>query len=74
MEQGLRTPALADQIPIWQELQAIIHDDQPYTFLYWRDEVVGLHERFKGAKVDVLSELHDLHEWWVPKDRVKYAR
>ena len=48
--------------------------DQPYTFLFWRDEIVGLHTRFKDAKIDILSALNDMNTWWVPEGEVKYKR
>lgn len=74
MEKGLRTPDPAEAAPIWQEVQARIYEDQPYLFLWWQDEIVGIHERFVNAKIDVLSALNDLHEWEVPADKVKYKR
>jgi peptide/nickel transport system substrate-binding protein len=71
---GLSTPDPDDAAPIWREVQEKIYAEQPYTFLYWRDEIVGLHERFENAKIDVLSPYRDLHEWSVPADKVKYKR
>lgn len=56
----------------WKELQQVIYDDQPVTFLFWRDEVVGLHERFEDAEVDVLTPWGSLNRWWVPADKVRY--
>jgi len=74
MEEGMRTadPAAANEI--WRRLQALIYDDQPYTYLFWRNEVVPLDSRFRDVKVDILSYLRDLNEWWVPADRMKYGR
>ncbi|MFT4977145.1 MAG: peptide/nickel transport system substrate-binding protein [Myxococcota bacterium] len=70
--QGLRTPDPAVAAPIWLEMQQLIYDDQPYAFLYWMDEIVGVHERFEDAKVNVSGALTDLHTWHVPADQVKY--
>lgn len=72
IDRGMRTPKLEDQKPIWQELQRVIYDDQPYTFLYWRDEVVPIHSRFQNVKCDLLAYIRDLNEWTVPESRVKY--
>jgi peptide/nickel transport system substrate-binding protein len=72
IDRGMRTPKLEDQQPIWQELQKVIYDDQPYTFLYWRDEVVPIHARVKDVKCDLLGHIHDLNEWKVPQSQVKY--
>lgn len=74
MEKGLLTPDPAEAAPIWKEVQAKIYEDQPYLFLWWQDEIVGIHERFENTKIDVLSALNDLHDWEVPADKVKHKR
>lgn len=56
----------------WREMQRLIYADQPYCFLYWIDEVVALHERFRGTSVDILSSLNQLEGWWVPPSRQRY--
>jgi peptide/nickel transport system substrate-binding protein len=71
---GLSEPDPALSAEIWKELQAVIYADQPYLFLWWRDELVGIHERFENTNINVLSRLDDLHEWRVPADKVKYDR
>ncbi len=74
IEQALSTPDPVAAQALWKEVQAKVYADQPYTFLYWRDEIVGLHERFSDAKVDFLYPYGDLETWWVPPDEVKYKR
>ena len=74
MDKGLNIADSAEAAPVWKEVQRKIYADQPYTFLYWRDEIVGLHARFEGAKIDIQSPYRDLHEWSVPVDQVKYKR
>ncbi len=74
MDHGLTIPDPALAAPIWKDVQRKIYEDQPYTFLYWRDEIVGLSSRFKDPKIDVLSPYRDLHQWWVPAEEVKYKR
>jgi peptide/nickel transport system substrate-binding protein len=69
---GLRERDPARSNTTWQQLQATIYDDQPFTFLYWMDEIVGLSDRFNDTRIDILSPYHDLHRWWVPPERVKY--
>ena len=58
---------------LWKELQARIFEDQPYTFLYWVSDLVAVHRRFRDAKIDMLSTLHNLNTWWVSREDVKYA-
>jgi len=74
IEQAISEPDPAKNAELWKQAQAKIYEDQPYTFLYWMDEIVGVHERFKDAKVDVLSAFRDLRSWWVPAEEVKYKR
>lgn len=74
INQGLHTPDPVAAAPIWKDLQAKIYADQPYLFLWWMDEIVGINERFQDVQIDVLSPLHNLHEWNVPEDKVKYKR
>ena len=71
--------ALAEPDPVknsamWKKVQALIYEDQPYMFLYWMDEIVGVHGRFENAKVNVLSPFHELWSWSVDPNQVKYAR
>ena len=72
IQQGLRTPDPAVAAPIWQEMQQLIYEDQPYAFLYWMDEIVGVHERFQDTQINVSGSLNDLHTWHVPADQVRY--
>lgn len=74
MERGMTIPNPAEAAPIWKEMQAVIYDDQPYTFLWWMDEIVAIDSRFEDTSINVLSSLNNLHEWNVPADKVKYPR
>ncbi|TNE89196.1 MAG: hypothetical protein EP330_12210 [Deltaproteobacteria bacterium] len=74
IEQGLRTPVPSESAPIWQELQQVIYEDQPYTFLWWMDEVIAVDSRFENTSIDVLAPFGNLHDWSVPADKVKYER
>lgn len=59
---------------LFKEAQALIYEDQGYTFLYWFDEIVGVHSRFKDAKVDILSTYRALNSWWVPQAEAKFKK
>jgi peptide/nickel transport system substrate-binding protein len=67
---GAADPAKADLV--WKDLQSVIYEDQPYAFLYWVDEIVGIDMRFQNTRVDMLGGWRDLHRWSVPEGRVKY--
>jgi len=72
MQEGLRTPEPEKSAPIWKHLQQVIYDDQPYLFLWWMDEIVGVSDRFEDTQIDVLSPIDHLYKWRVPADKIKY--
>ena len=51
------------EVALWHEYQAIQHDEQPRTFLYYYDEFEGFHSRIKNVKVSMLAILFNAHEW-----------
>jgi peptide/nickel transport system substrate-binding protein len=59
------------RIQMYKEFQEIIHDEQPYTFLYVGKRVSAVHRRFQGVEVfpDGLRPI----DWWVPLTRQKYV-
>jgi len=72
IERGLSEPDPAAAATIWRELQATIYRDQPYTFLWWVDEIVAVDGRFQDVAVHPSSPFYHLHQWWVPADKVEY--
>ncbi len=59
---------------LMRQAQALIYADQPYTFLYWRNELTAVNTRFRDKKIDVLNPYHELNTWWVAPPDVKYSR
>ncbi len=51
------------ELALWHEYQAIQHEEQPRTFLYYYDEFEGFHARLKHVKVSMLAILFNAHEW-----------
>jgi len=47
------------------EVQELIYEDQPYTFLYVPHALSALNRRFGGAEPDPIGMYHNLHEWYV---------
>jgi peptide/nickel transport system substrate-binding protein len=72
IEQGMSEPDPTKSNAAWRELQAKVYEDQPYLFMYWWDDAVAIHHRFKDVKPNILSEVHHIWNWWVPADEVKY--
>jgi peptide/nickel transport system substrate-binding protein len=50
----------------------LIHEDQPYSFLYASESLSLLHRRFEGVTEGKLGLGHDFVRWYVPETRRKY--
>lgn len=55
--------------PLWNRYQEIIHQDQPYTFLYYLDERLGVSRRLQGVEADARGHLLSIQDWWIPEDQ-----
>jgi len=52
--------------------QEIIHEEQPYTFLYVPDALPVIASRIHGVEPSISGIGHNLIHWFVPKDLQKY--
>jgi len=57
---------------LWDELQEIIHRDQPHTHIYEPRGLFALHTRFKNVRVTALRDFDNIHEWWVPVNERRF--
>ncbi len=64
-EQALAQPTRDAAAPYWREAASLIVAAQPYTWLYYMDEVVGVRDRLRGTTINTLSTYQNLWEWWV---------
>jgi peptide/nickel transport system substrate-binding protein len=55
----------AEAAPIYAELQRILRDEQPWTFLYYFSDLVVLRDRLQNVQMDIRGALVNVHEWWV---------
>jgi peptide/nickel transport system substrate-binding protein len=62
----------AVRMPLWHKCHDILHDDQPYTFLYTRKSTVFIANRIKNVQLLPLG-LNALDEWFVPAGQQKYT-
>jgi peptide/nickel transport system substrate-binding protein len=72
IERGREIMSREEARPVWLKFQELIYQDQPYTFLFWRDQVIGIHRRFQDCHPIPLSIYYHLENWWVPKGERKY--
>lgn len=62
------TRRLADETAgrsLWREFQLIVHHEQPCTFLFWINNIVGMNTRVGGTDIGVLGTTHRAWEWHV---------
>lgn len=60
------------RIELYRKFSKIVHEEQPYTFLFCRKSTVALNKRFKGVVVYPLGL--DPREWFVPPLMRKYEQ
>ena len=60
------------RIELYREFQQILHEDQPYTFLFIRKSVSAVQRRFQGVEVLPAGGLRPL-EWSVPPSSQRYT-
>lgn len=60
------------RIELYRKFSEIVHEEQPYTFLFCRKSTVALNKRFKGVVVYPLGL--DPREWFVPPPLRKYEQ
>jgi len=67
IEAGLRESDDARAREIWNEFAAILHRDQPITFLAWQEQLAGISPRLQGVEMDVRGRLQTAARWWIPE-------
>jgi peptide/nickel transport system substrate-binding protein len=65
VQQGLTTLDNQQAMPLWHEYQQIIHEEQPYTFLYYQDERLGISRQLRGVIGDARGHLVSVKDWWL---------
>ena len=58
---------------LYWRLQEIMHDEQPYTFVYYGEEAAAYHKRFQNVEWLPARPSYDLSAWFVPKMTQKYT-
>jgi len=67
MQQALAQPTAAKADPLWRAAAERIVQDQPYTWLYYYDQVTVVRDRLRGVRVDSYGAYQNLWEWWIPR-------
>jgi len=56
---------------IWAEFVELIQEDQPLTFLFWKDELAAAQTRVQGIVMDPRGKLVSIASWWIPGGRAR---
>lgn len=60
-----RTMNRAEATPIYHELQQILRDEQPWTFLYYFPDLVVMRDRLQDVEMDIRGALVNVTRWWL---------
>lgn len=55
---------------MYHRFHALVHEEEPYTFLFTTEALVAVSRRFENVNVFAMGLAP--REWWVPAARVKY--
>ncbi len=53
----------------WKEIQAILHQSQPFTFMYWIKDVVAVNRRLKQTNISTMGILEGIGNWKIGDPR-----
>lgn len=67
MEKARRTVDESARMPLWNRCHEILHEDQPYTFLFFGKSLVFIDKRIHNVVMTRRMGLNGRSEWYVPK-------
>jgi peptide/nickel transport system substrate-binding protein len=73
IEQARRTVKEDERMPLWRRAHAVLHEDQPYTFLFFGKTLRFIDKRISNIEPVKLG-LNPTVEWFVPRDQQRWTR
>ncbi|HAL45462.1 MAG: hypothetical protein A2Y12_14420 [Planctomycetes bacterium GWF2_42_9] len=70
IEEARKTLDEKKRYDLYRQLHRLLHEEQPYTFMFSRPTFLFIDKRFENVKVHQLGV--DPMEWYVPKDKQRY--
>ncbi|MBI4544144.1 MAG: hypothetical protein HY703_02985 [Gemmatimonadetes bacterium] len=67
MDQGAATSDPVRGRVIWAEFTQLLRQEQPFTFMFWLDELAAAQARLGGVVMDPRGELQSMAEWSLPR-------
>ncbi|HUG40238.1 MAG TPA: ABC transporter substrate-binding protein [Longimicrobiales bacterium] len=50
---------------VWREFTEVLQEEQPFTFMFWRDELAATSDALDGFEMDQRGEFQSMTEWSV---------
>ena len=72
LEQARLTTDQSARKRLYERFQEILHEEQPYTFLYVPYALPIVQARFHGIEPAPAGIMHNFERWWVPKALQRY--
>lgn len=66
---GLRELNPGRATEIWGEFSRILREDQPITFLAWREQLAAVNTSLQGVEMDARGKFVSAARWWIPESR-----
>jgi peptide/nickel transport system substrate-binding protein len=73
LEQARTTVQEEERIPHWHRAHEILHEDQPYMFLFFGKSLIFIDDRIENIELTRLG-LNPRYEWFVPRQRQRWTR
>ncbi len=73
LERGRRTFDNDERKRYYDRLQEILHEEQPYSFLYVPHALVAVSSRFYGIEPAAAGISHNFERWFVPAELQKHT-
>ena len=73
-DRALSQPTDEAATPIWKAAAARLIQDQPYTWLYYFDQVNAINNRLRGVEVNTFGPYQNAWEWWIPRELQRGGR
>lgn len=71
LEQGRLEFERNKRVALYHRFHEILHEEQPYTFMFCRKSLLAVDKRFRNIKLYPYGP--DAREWWVPKALQRYT-
>jgi hypothetical protein len=62
-EVALAQPTEELAAPYWRDAASLIVAEQPYSWLFYMDQVWGVNDRIRNTRIDTLGAFQNIHEW-----------